>query len=346
MFLRNKYLILVLMPVLCFSVTFAKTTTAPAKEPVFKTVADIQQFYNNKIKESRKTIEIQRMSALEKYLVNAPASERLQVLLNMFNTAMFLGVNDRLISLSDTIIKDYPTSSDIWQVRSIRYDSLANMGKLEQARSEWEKAGAQVNMDNWEGILQAAMLLADRYIETGNVDRVKAIYSILRKKMTFISDLNTLLTMKENQLFWVGRFPPALEGKDLNGETIDLKEYRGKVVLLDFWATWCGPCITQMPHLLQLYREYRSQGFEIIGISLDQNLDAMKNFIEKNQIPWRQLFDQQSLSGANARKYQVSGIPATFLIGRDGKILYGSEPTTGYGPVLSRLLAKPAAKKQ
>lgn len=108
---------------------------------------------------------------------------------------------------------------------------------------------------------------------------------------------------------------------DLNGEPISLTDYRGKVVLLDFWAVWCVPCVAEMPNIRAVYKKYHSKGFEVIGVSFDRDETVLREFIKENQLPWRQIFAGEKQSSPVAQKYRIRGIPAQFLISRDGKVI-------------------------
>ncbi len=104
---------------------------------------------------------------------------------------------------------------------------------------------------------------------------------------------------------------------DLKGQELSLKKYRGHVVLLDFWATWCAPCRVEIPYIKKVYDKYKAQKFEVIGISLDQSKPVLNEYIEKHNITWPQVLDD---GRAVAKMYNVTGIPATFLIDREGVI--------------------------
>jgi len=120
---------------------------------------------------------------------------------------------------------------------------------------------------------------------------------------------------------------PALtfEAKTTDGHAVSFpKTYKGKVVMLDFWATWCGPCRAELPHLTAAYEKFHSAGFEVLGISLDQEKqgDKLAKFTEENKMPWPQVYDGKFWSAEVAKLYRIHSIPSAFLVDGDtGKIL-------------------------
>ncbi len=113
---------------------------------------------------------------------------------------------------------------------------------------------------------------------------------------------------------------PDFEVRALNGDVLSLQKYRGKVILLDFWATWCRPCLVEMPNVKRVYRRYKDQNFQIIGISLDTNRSSLRSYLRRANIPWPQFFDRAGWENSVARKYGINGIPYTYLIDGQGFI--------------------------
>jgi thiol-disulfide isomerase/thioredoxin len=118
--------------------------------------------------------------------------------------------------------------------------------------------------------------------------------------------------------------PMEIKGTLLNKQPFDQKTLAGKVVLVDFWATWCGPCVAEIPNVLEQYEKYHDKGFEVVGISLDQDRQALEKFITDQKVPWPILFEESEGDGWQhplATYYGISGIPTVILIGRDGNVI-------------------------
>lgn len=126
-----------------------------------------------------------------------------------------------------------------------------------------------------------------------------------------------------------GQDAPVLELKDLNGADVKLSELKGKVVVLDFWATWCGPCVQLMPHVVEMNAKYKDKDVAIYGVNCGETPEKIKAFLEKKGFDLNILLDSDN---ATQKRFGISGIPTTIVVGKDGKVRFvsvGAGPDTG-----------------
>ena len=114
--------------------------------------------------------------------------------------------------------------------------------------------------------------------------------------------------------------PLTMKFQALDGQEVDLSKLQGKVVLIDFWATWCGPCRAELPNVKAAYEKLHPKGFEIIGISFDKNKKDLQSFIAKEKMSWPQYFDGLFWDNKIGKKYGVEGIPTMWLVDKKGNL--------------------------
>jgi thiol-disulfide isomerase/thioredoxin len=109
-------------------------------------------------------------------------------------------------------------------------------------------------------------------------------------------------------------------GKTLDGADLDWGKYKGKVVLVNFWATWCPGCVEELPNIREAHAKFHEQGFEVVGVNLDKRRIALDQFLERNEVPWPQLHEEGEINKM-AVHYDIGPIPFVALVGRDGKVI-------------------------
>ena len=135
------------------------------------------------------------------------------------------------------------------------------------------------------------------------------------------SDLDKERNAKVKTGLNIGDIAPDFSLNTPDGKTIQLSLLRGKVLLVDFWAAWCRPCRMENPNLVMAYQKFKDKGFDILGVSLDQNRDEWLKAIEKDKLTWTQVSDLKFWDSPIAALYQVNGIPMNFLLDKEGKII-------------------------
>ena len=114
--------------------------------------------------------------------------------------------------------------------------------------------------------------------------------------------------------------PLDIKFQAVDGTHVDLSKMQGKVVLVDFWATWCGPCVGEIPHMKATYDKFHAKGFEIVGISLDQDLARLREFTRAQGMAWPQYFDGKGWGNLISSRYGIRSIPTMWLVDKNGKL--------------------------
>ena len=191
------------------------------------------------------------------------------------------------------------------------YNSIINQSNILMV----DKITKNTNM--YSSIMAIQALDPDKYS-----DLYKSLDAGLSKK--FPNDKNVIMfhEVVERMLSTnIGQFAPEISLPSPDGKEIALSSLKGKLVLIDFWASWCGPCRKEMPNVVKIYSKFKNKGFEIYGVSLDQDKEKWMEAITKDGINWPQVSDLKYWDNVAARIYNVQGIPYTVLIDKDGKII-------------------------
>jgi len=157
----------------------------------------------------------------------------------------------------------------------------------------------------------------------------------------YIAELQRLVDHEEirNALVPGTQFPDFNE-TDMNGKPLSISQYKGKVVLVDFWATWCIPCIVKLPEIQKAYEKFHGKGLEVVGINLDENKEKLEQFAKERKLPWPEYFDGKKWANKLAMKYGVDATPTTYLLDRDGKIIKQLDITEDFDAEISKALKK------
>ena len=169
----------------------------------------------------------------------------------------------------------------------------------------------------------ASTYFFERYLMTNNTfDEVTTFYNSLTDRVKQSAPGKQLeQQLKDMQQVNIGGMAPNFELDTPEGRKLSLYNLRGHIVLLDFWASWCGPCLAEMPNIKAIYQKYHDKGLEILGVSLDEKPTAWKNAIEKKKLNWYQVSSLKGWKCPVAKRFQVTGIPRMYIIDQEGRII-------------------------
>jgi peroxiredoxin len=150
-----------------------------------------------------------------------------------------------------------------------------------------------------------------------------------------------IAAVEAERAFAVGKVFPDFAELDLDGKPLSIANYKGKIVLLDFWATWCGPCLAELPNVVAAYKKYHARGFEIIGVSLDRanSREKLIEFMKNREMTWAQFYDGKYWDNKLSRQYGIESIPATFLLDGEGRVVAKDLRGPALDEKLDKLLA-------
>ena len=237
----------------------------------------------------------------------------------------FLQVTERRMT---DFLEKYPDSQEAVEVHLNLGQLFAQAGSPDKAVSHLEIYLARSGGRKPGEVAVAKFFLAQGYIAQDEFDKAEQYLQEVRavgdvapsqlKQMTEMS-LQRIPILKKLK---IGNPAIPIDAATTVGDRITPESFKGRVLLIDFWASWCKPCRQEMPTVKSVYKEFHDKGFEILGVSLDQSESSFKGYIEEQGITWPQIFDGGGWKSSVGKQYGVNSIPATFLIDRSGTIRY------------------------
>lgn len=260
-----------------------------------------------------------------------------QVTLQKFATELQAGDDEALAKIGKTLLMQL-------RLRNVMHGNAEEVKELLNEITEQVKA----NPDDTSAV-RMAMQLGQALEHSGKTDMAIQAYRAFAEILAKSSEPEIQRHAKQlegivRRLELVGH-PMELAGTLLDGKPFDPESIKGKVVLVDFWATWCGPCIGELPNVLSNYKKYHSKGFEVLAISLDDDRAALEKFVKERELPWPIMFDDtegtRGWENPLAQKYGITGIPTVILIGADGNVVSLNARGESLGKLLEEKLGPP-----
>jgi peroxiredoxin len=229
--------------------------------------------------------------------------------------------NQKIIDVAKTK-RDSISNLSYQMMADPKHDSLMKVFSAEYDNIEMLKNKALTDFMRTHSTSLANLFLTEALPVDANLDAWQKLDTVLYTKYPnniFVSNLHGQIAAAKK--LRIGSVAPDFTLPDTSGVNVSLSSLRGKYVLIDFWAAWCGPCMKEMPNVIKLYNDFHPKGLEIIGASLDKSRDAWLGAIRNKKLPWIMVSDVKFWQSIVVPLYNVSAIPYTVLLDKEGRII-------------------------
>lgn len=303
---------------------------APAPSAVPTTLQEIQEAFDDQEKAASRAVKRRRYEAVVAYVGARPtARDVADARAELFRLASAMEAWDVAIFRADDYLARHPLGADEVGARFAKAEALGKLGRSAEARAAYELLTRAVNpaKHGANTVLGAWNAYATYLTELGDLEGARAAWRGFKAATSATPQAKAFAGMADEEtgnLDLVRRearpFPAGT--LDLAGRPVAMADYRGRVLLIEFWATWCGPCTAELPTMLSAYERFHDRGFDILGVSIDAGgeVGRVRQYVADKQVPWR-ITHSTALKNPVADLWGVRGVPQTILVDRDGRVV-------------------------
>lgn len=279
--------------------------------------------------------------AVRAYITNHPdAEDYSSACLWLMNDAREHGIEEQVATIAESIINQPSLDSSIRQAAfEVSCLATAKSGKIEQAVDEYKQLLKSIRLNDYESSIAFAQSLSAQAQMANRPDMANKIFESLSTAFFLNSFVREFCIRQIDKYKMYGTTPPQIVANDVNGRLFDLQNSRGQVVLVDFWATNCPPCLVEFPRFNSLYSKYHGRGLQILGVSLDDNSAVVTDYSKRMGLKWPMVMNN-SLTPRATTQFKVKMIPSLFLIDRQGRVAGVDIRGADLEPAIVRLLER------
>ncbi len=234
------------------------------------------------------------------------------------------------------LIREYTDTEEALEARFYVGTIHNEMGNFDEAIKYFDDVLGQKEIDH---NFKARLLYFKAKALLGNGDVAKAKEVVVELRLIEPGAANAF-GKELSGTIRLGMKAPDLNAMDFKGNHISLSKYKGSIVVIDFWATWCDPCLQEFPKVKKMYRTFKGRGVQFIGVSLDDEIEDLKGFVAGNKVEWPQVFEGMRWKGTVSKTYNVEKIPIMFVLDRESRVQYIGNDKKKITRVITKLLSK------